>query len=300
MGDDAVLGGLGRGFDMGQHRLGYGRIRHGMWSIAKAQAALDMATARALERSTFGKPLAERQGIQWMLADCAADLYISRLMVLHIAYKMERGLDLLIVWRHGEHRDRFALAEQFEGVREWIRRRWFIAQRDGLPRDGLRDGFGEELVAVHVRVDGVAEQEVPRDRVLCPHGLESRIAIRETERFGFREIADGLRILGELRHGPLRRMPDVRRQQEDVALLDLHIVDLAALGDLQEHIALELIEEFLDRIVVEIDAPPDAEPGGGRPRFYRITPLGRRACAAEAQRLASFVDVARRKKLLKT
>ncbi len=92
--DDAILGGLGRGFDMGQHRLGYGRIRHGMWSIAKAQAALDMATARAIERATFGKPLAERQGIQWMLADCAADLYISRLMVLHIAYKMERGLDL--------------------------------------------------------------------------------------------------------------------------------------------------------------------------------------------------------------
>lgn len=92
--DDAILGGRGHGFEMGQHRLGYGRLRHGMWSIAKAQAALDMAAARALERSTFGKPLAERQGIQWMLADCASDLYISRLMVLHIAYKMERGLDL--------------------------------------------------------------------------------------------------------------------------------------------------------------------------------------------------------------
>ena len=55
-----------------------------------------------------------------------------------------------------------------------------------------------------------------------------------------------------------------------------------------------------DGLVVEIDTPPDAEAGGGRPRFYRITPLGRRACAAEAYRLASFVDTARRKKLLKT
>jgi DNA-binding PadR family transcriptional regulator len=53
-------------------------------------------------------------------------------------------------------------------------------------------------------------------------------------------------------------------------------------------------------LLVEIDAPPDAEAGGGRPRFYRITPLGRRACAAEAQRLASFVDAARRKKLIRT
>ncbi|MEU7813992.1 acyl-CoA dehydrogenase family protein [Pseudonocardia sp. NPDC049154] len=89
-----LLGGLGEGFSMGQHRLGYGRLRHGMWAIAKAQAALDLAAKRALERETFGKPVAERQGVQWMLADCATELYLTRLMVLHIAYKMEKGLDL--------------------------------------------------------------------------------------------------------------------------------------------------------------------------------------------------------------
>lgn len=89
-----VLGERGGGFSMGQHRLGYGRLRHGMWSIAKAQAALDMATARAIGRTTFGKPVAERQGVQWRLAECATQLYVARLMVLHLAYKMERGLDL--------------------------------------------------------------------------------------------------------------------------------------------------------------------------------------------------------------
>jgi acyl-CoA dehydrogenase len=92
--DENVLGGPGRGFAMGQHRLGYGRLRHGMWSIAKAQAALDMAASRALERVTFGERLADRQGVQWMLADCAEQLYLTRLMVLHLAYKMEHGLDL--------------------------------------------------------------------------------------------------------------------------------------------------------------------------------------------------------------
>src|SRR5262249_29905586 len=69
-------------------------LRHGMWSIAKAQAALDLATQRAIERVTFGSRVADRQGIQWMLADCATQLYVTRLMVLHIAYKMEQGLDL--------------------------------------------------------------------------------------------------------------------------------------------------------------------------------------------------------------
>ncbi len=52
-------------------------------------------------------------------------------------------------------------------------------------------------------------------------------------------------------------------------------------------------------LVVEVDAPADAAAGGGRPRYYRITPAGRRACAAEASRLAGFVETARRKKLLK-
>jgi DNA-binding PadR family transcriptional regulator len=52
-------------------------------------------------------------------------------------------------------------------------------------------------------------------------------------------------------------------------------------------------------LVEEIEAPTEAETGGGRPRFYRITALGRRACGAEAQRLAGFVATARQKKLLK-
>jgi acyl-CoA dehydrogenase len=89
-----LLGGQGQGFAMGQHRLGYGRLRHGMWSIARAQAALDLAAKRVVERETFGKRLADRQGVQWMLADCAEKIYITRLLVLHLAYKMERGLDL--------------------------------------------------------------------------------------------------------------------------------------------------------------------------------------------------------------
>jgi acyl-CoA dehydrogenase len=89
-----LLGGQGEGFNMGQHRLAYGRLRHGMHNIAMAQRALDMAAARVTERSTFGQKLADRQGVQWMLADCATELYIGRLMLMHIAYKAEKGMDL--------------------------------------------------------------------------------------------------------------------------------------------------------------------------------------------------------------
>ena len=52
-------------------------------------------------------------------------------------------------------------------------------------------------------------------------------------------------------------------------------------------------------LVDAVATPKDFETAGGRPRFYRITALGRRACAAEASRLARFVDVARAKRLIK-
>jgi acyl-CoA dehydrogenase len=89
-----LLGGEGNGFNMGQHRLAYGRLRHGMHNVSMAQRALDLATAHVVTRATFGKLLSERQGVQWMLADCAAEIYKARLMLLHIAYKAENGMDL--------------------------------------------------------------------------------------------------------------------------------------------------------------------------------------------------------------
>ena len=52
-------------------------------------------------------------------------------------------------------------------------------------------------------------------------------------------------------------------------------------------------------LVDEVDAPRTFTSGGGRPRFYRITALGRRVCAQEAERLARFVDAARAKRLIK-
>ncbi|TAJ74683.1 MAG: acyl-CoA dehydrogenase [Phenylobacterium sp.] len=89
-----LVGGEGRGFDMGQHRLAYGRLRHGMHNIAMAQRALDLAAAHITTRETFGKKLDERQAVQFMMAECASQLYIARLMLLHIAYKAEKGMDM--------------------------------------------------------------------------------------------------------------------------------------------------------------------------------------------------------------
>jgi alkylation response protein AidB-like acyl-CoA dehydrogenase len=53
-----------------------------------------MTAKHVLERETFGKKLSDRQSVQFMLADCAAEIYKARLMLLHIAYKAENGLDM--------------------------------------------------------------------------------------------------------------------------------------------------------------------------------------------------------------
>lgn len=91
VGEDAVLGGMGMGYALAQVRLGPARLAHAMRWIGVAQRSLDLAAKRALERETFGAPLAERQAVQWMLADSAIELYAARLMILHAAYLIENG-----------------------------------------------------------------------------------------------------------------------------------------------------------------------------------------------------------------
>ena len=61
--------------------------------IGQAEVALDMMVDRALNRFAHGSLLAEKQGIQWMIADSAMELYQCKLMVLHAAYKIDRGED---------------------------------------------------------------------------------------------------------------------------------------------------------------------------------------------------------------
>ncbi len=101
---EALLGGEGEGFAIAQHRLAGGRLAHAMRWIGIAQKALDLSAARLPKREAFGKPLAEQQALQFFLADSAIDLYASRMMVLHAAWKVERQLP---------HRQEIAMVKTF-------------------------------------------------------------------------------------------------------------------------------------------------------------------------------------------
>jgi acyl-CoA dehydrogenase len=91
--DAQILGGRGNGHRLGQARLGPARLAHCMRWIAQAETALDMMVDRAIHRYSHGSTLAEKQGVQWMIADSAMELYQCKLMVLHAAYKVDRGDD---------------------------------------------------------------------------------------------------------------------------------------------------------------------------------------------------------------
>ncbi|MFC5834090.1 acyl-CoA dehydrogenase family protein [Nonomuraea insulae] len=91
--DSAILGGRGNGHRLGQYRLGPARLAHCMRWISQAETALDMMVDRALNRYSHGSLLAEKQGIQWLIADSAMELYQCKLMVLHAASKIDKGED---------------------------------------------------------------------------------------------------------------------------------------------------------------------------------------------------------------
>ncbi len=84
-----MLGGRGQGHLLGQYRLGPARLAHCMRWIGQAETALDMMVDRSLNRYSHGSLLAEKQGIQWLIADSTIELYQAKLMVLHAAYLID-------------------------------------------------------------------------------------------------------------------------------------------------------------------------------------------------------------------
>ena len=86
-----LVGEEGKGFGLAQKWLGAGRVKHGSRALGVAERALEMGVSYAHQRSTFGRPLAERQGIQWQLTDIWMDLDVATLLVRRAASMIEDG-----------------------------------------------------------------------------------------------------------------------------------------------------------------------------------------------------------------
>ena len=88
-----LLGERGKGFKLAQARLGPGRIQHCMRWIGAAQRSFEMMCSYALERKSFGEPLANKQTVQNWIADSTAEIEAARLLTLKAAWKLDRDED---------------------------------------------------------------------------------------------------------------------------------------------------------------------------------------------------------------
>ncbi len=87
----AILGAEGQGFKIAQQRLGPARLTHCMRWTGVAERSLEIAAARMKERSAFGSLLADKQALQWMIADSVMELHAGKLMVRHTAEMIVKG-----------------------------------------------------------------------------------------------------------------------------------------------------------------------------------------------------------------
>jgi acyl-CoA dehydrogenase len=90
-----VIGEIGGGFSLAQKWLQEGRIKgHGAKPLGIAERSLEMMIDYSRNRVTFGRPLADRQAVQFMIADSATELHAARLMVYECAWRHDRGEDV--------------------------------------------------------------------------------------------------------------------------------------------------------------------------------------------------------------
>jgi len=104
----AILGEEGRGFELAMRWIGRGRYLLPARALGACERLVEMALEHARNRVTFGQPIAERQAIQWMLADSAVEIEALRWLVLSAAWQIDAGMDS----RHAQ-----SMAKLYGGVK---------------------------------------------------------------------------------------------------------------------------------------------------------------------------------------
>ncbi len=91
--EENILGTVHKGYQLGLEWIGFARWIVGARAVGMAERLLQMAIDYAKERETFGKPIAERQAIQWMIADSAVEIEAAKWLVLNAAFTLDQGED---------------------------------------------------------------------------------------------------------------------------------------------------------------------------------------------------------------
>jgi acyl-CoA dehydrogenase len=92
--DNQRLSEVGEGWKVAVEQLTHGRTRIAAYQLGIAQRCLDLAIDWAKERVTWGKHLASRQAIQWMIADSEVELQAARMLVYRAAWMADEGVPI--------------------------------------------------------------------------------------------------------------------------------------------------------------------------------------------------------------
>ncbi len=91
--EENILGEINGGYNLGLEWIGFARWLVGARGVGAAERLLQMAIDYSKERKTFGKPISERQAIQWPIADSAVEIEAAKWLVLNAAYTLDQGED---------------------------------------------------------------------------------------------------------------------------------------------------------------------------------------------------------------
>jgi acyl-CoA dehydrogenase len=89
----AILGEEGRGFELAMRWIGRGRYLLPARALGACERLVEMGMEHARQRVTFGEPIANRQAIQWMVADSAVEIEALRWLVLSAAWQVDHDID---------------------------------------------------------------------------------------------------------------------------------------------------------------------------------------------------------------
>lgn len=88
---DRLLGQEGEGFKIAMRTLDRTRLGIAAQALGIAQGAFDLALAHVRERRQFGRPLADFQGLQWMISDLAVQIEASRQLLYRASEVVDRA-----------------------------------------------------------------------------------------------------------------------------------------------------------------------------------------------------------------
>jgi alkylation response protein AidB-like acyl-CoA dehydrogenase len=89
--DDAVLGAVGRGFELTKDWFVEERLMIGARTVGAATRALELSLAFATDREQFGRPIVDFQAVEFVLADMAAGLMAAKSMLYRVGWQAARG-----------------------------------------------------------------------------------------------------------------------------------------------------------------------------------------------------------------